>query len=244
MAKKHLLGPFDWFLLIGIVACNIVNSIMTNSFDIIGTISSIAGIICVVLCVNGSIVNYLFGLINVTLSAYICYKSQLWGAAALNGLYYTPMQFIGFFQWRKRLQSGQSTIVVPRKMDSRGRYITAAITVVAIVACSLILVKFGDAQPWQDGASTMLCVVAMILMVRAYMEQWVPWNLSNALFLAMWVALLVKGEPHSGPMVIMWSFYLINSIRGWIEWKKMVDRQEAGEAEAESTGLPQAPSDN
>ena len=98
MAKKHLLGPFDWFLLIGIVACNVVNSIATNSFDIIGTISSIAGIVCVVLCVNGSITNYLFGLINVTLYAYICYKSQLWGAAALNGLYYTPMQFIGFFQ--------------------------------------------------------------------------------------------------------------------------------------------------
>jgi nicotinamide mononucleotide transporter len=90
--------------------------------------------------------------------------------------------------------------------------------------------KFGDAKPWQDGASTMLCVVAMVLMVKAYMEQWVPWNLSNALFLAMWVALFIKGEPHSGPMVIMWAFYLINSIRGWIEWKKMVDKQEAEEA--------------
>ena len=55
MAKKHLLGPFDWFLLIGIVTCNVVNSIMTNSFDIIGTISSIAGILCVVLCVNGTV---------------------------------------------------------------------------------------------------------------------------------------------------------------------------------------------
>ena len=226
MAKKHLLGPFDWFLLIGIVTCNVVNSIMTNSFDVIGTISSIAGILCVVLCVNGSIVNYLFGLINVTLYAYICYKSQLWGAAALNGLYYTPMQFIGFFQWRKRLAGGQSTIVVPRKMETRGRIFTTLICVASIIVCSLILSWTGDAKPWQDGASTMLCVVAMVLMVKAYMEQWVPWNLSNALFLAMWVALLVKGEPHSGPMVIMWSFYLINSIRGWIQWKKMVDRQE------------------
>ena len=127
------------------------------------------------------------------------------------------------------MQSGQSTLVVPRKMGAKGRIWTGVICAVAIVACSLILVKAGDAQPWQDGASTMLCVIAMILMVKAYMEQWVLWNLSNALFLAMWVALLIKGEPHSGPMVIMWCFYFINSIRGQIEWKRMVDRQEATE---------------
>ena len=233
MAKKHLLGPFDWFLLVGIVACNIINSIANNSFDIIGTISSIAGIVCVVLCANGSIVNYLFGLINVTLYAYICYKSQLWGAAVLNGLYYTPMQFIGFFQWRKRMQSGQSTLVVPRKMDTKWRIITGIVCVAAIVVCSLILVKTGDAKPWQDGASTMLCVIAMILMVKAYMEQWVLWNLSNALFLAMWVTLFIKGEPHSGPMVIMWVFYLVNSIRGQIEWNRMVAQQEQTDAVSE-----------
>lgn len=235
MGKKRLLGPFDWFLLVGIVACNVINSVASGSFDVIGTISSIAGIACVVLCANGSIVNYLFGLINVTLYAYICYKSQLWGAAALNGLYYTPMQFIGFFQWRRRMQSGQSTLVVPRKMSVKGRIVTAAVCVVSIVVCSLILSRTGDAKPWQDGASTMLCVIAMLLMVKAYMEQWVLWNLSNALFLAMWVALFLGGEPHSGPMVIMWVFYLINSIRGQIEWKRMAD--EATE-EPESTEGP------
>jgi len=229
MGKKRLLGPFDWFLLVGIVACNVVNSIATNSFDIIGTISSIAGIVCVVLGAHGSIVNYLFGLINVTLYAYICFKSQIWGAAALNGLYYTPMQFIGFFQWRKRMQSGQNTLVIPRTMGTKARIIVSAATAAAIVVCSLVLVKVGDAKPWQDGASTMLCVVAMLLMVKAYMEQWYLWNLSNALFLAMWVALFIKGEPHSGPMVIMWIFYLINSVRGQIEWKKMADRLEATE---------------
>ena len=245
MAKKHLLGPFDWFLLIGIVACNIVNSIMTNSFDIIGTIASVAGIVNVVLCANGSIVNYPFGLIYVTLYAYICYKSQLWGAAALNGLYYTPMQFVGFFQWRKRMQGGNSTLVIPRTMEARGKVLTATISVVAIlIAVGLLyFVKIGNNQPLKDVndlmvviprileiAGIVLCVIAMVLMAKAYLEQWPLWNISNVFFLAMWVAKFVSGEPHSGPMVITWVFFLINSIRGWVEWKKMVDRQEkAGE---------------
>ena len=232
MAKKKTFSPFDWFLLTGIVACNIFYSISAGGFDAVSTISSIAGIICVVLCANGSILNYIFGFINVTLYAYICYKSQLWGAAALNALYYTPMQFIGFFQWRKRIQNGESTLVEPRKLDTRGRIFISCMSIAAIISCSLILSWTGDAKPWQDGASTMLCVIAMILMVKAYVEQWVLWNLSNALFLAMWVTLLINGEPHSGPMVIMWAFYLINSIRGQISWKKMADKAATGQSSA------------
>ena len=249
MAKKHLLGPFDWFLLVGIVACNVINSIMSNSFDILGTVVSIAGIVNVVLCANGSIVNYPFGLIYVTLYAYICFKSQppLLFAAALNGLYYTPMQFVGFFQWRKRMQSGNSTLVIPRTMETKGKIITTVISVVAILfsVCLLYFVKIGNSQPLKDVNDVMLviprileiagialCVIAMVLMAKAYLEQWPLWNISNVFFLAMWVAKFINGEPHSGPMVITWVFFLINSIRGWIEWKKMVDKQEA-EAAAE-----------
>lgn len=221
MKKDKVFGPFDWFLIIGIIASSIVYSIANNEIDIIGTIVSITGIICVVLGAKGYLSNYIFGLINVALYAYISFQSKLWGAAALNGLYYLPMEFIGFFSWRKRLQEGSDNLVAPRFLTNKARIWISLATVALIAVCGWILSKFGDPKPYQDSASAMLCVVAMLLMVKAYSEQWLLWNISNAIYLIMWISLFIKGEPHSGMMVLMWVFYFINSIRGQILWNKM-----------------------
>jgi nicotinamide mononucleotide transporter len=96
---------------------------------------------------------------------------------------------------------------------------------VAIVACSLILVKAGDAQPWQDGASTMLCVIAMILMVKAYMEQWVLWIVVDVVTVIMWAVNFSKGGENIATLA-MWSVYLINAIIMFVRWYKEAKKNE------------------
>ena len=73
MKKKHILGAFDWFLILGVVACNVIYSIATASsgFDVLGFTAAVAGILCVVLAAKGSIWNYAFGIVQVSLYAYI-----------------------------------------------------------------------------------------------------------------------------------------------------------------------------
>ena len=100
--KNKVLNAYDWFLIIGVIASNILYSALSGNVDIVGSIAGISGVLCVVLVAKGSIWNYLFGLINVSMYAYISYKASLYGDAALNALYYLPMQFIGWWQWRKR----------------------------------------------------------------------------------------------------------------------------------------------
>ena len=235
MAKKHLLGPFDWFLLVGIVACNVINSIMTNSFDIIGTISSVAGIVCVVLCANGSIVNYLFGLINVTLYAYICYKSQLWGAAALNGLYYTPMQFIGFFQWRKRDASVHKAVKAQR-MDGR-KWLYVALGYVAVAAVAFGISYFagqhslGSGVPAKlvmDALTTAAYVMAIIMMTFAYMEQWYIWTLVNLSSIVLWAVNLATTpeSTYTVVMLIKYVFYLLNGLNAIRIWLRLSRKEE------------------
>ena len=92
------LAPFDYFLIVGVVACSVIYSSLSGEWDLLGMVAAIAGLVNVVLCAKGSIVNYIFGLVNVSLYAYISFKSQLYGDFALNALYYIPMQFIGFTQ--------------------------------------------------------------------------------------------------------------------------------------------------
>ncbi|MCP1771804.1 nicotinamide riboside transporter PnuC [Neisseria perflava] len=64
--------------------------------SLLATIAAITGILCVVFVGKGKISNYFFGLISVSLYAYISYTYTLYGEMMLNLLVYVPVQFIGF----------------------------------------------------------------------------------------------------------------------------------------------------
>ena len=226
--KERILSPYDWFLIIGVIASNLIYSLLSGNVDIIGSLAGIAGVLCVVLVAKGSIWNYLFGIVNVSLYAYISYKAALYGDAALNALYYVPMQFIGWWQWRKRgaalssdEASDEGVQVKARRFTWRQRVILALGCAAAVVAGGFILRYFGDPQPFKDSTTTVLSIVAQALMALAFMEQWMLWIVTNIVSVVMWCICVSRGEAHAGVMVIMWAFYLLNSINGLRVWKRL-----------------------
>lgn len=229
--KTRILSLYDWFLIVGVVASNIIYSVLSGNVDIVGSVAGIAGVLCVVLVAKGSIWNYLFGIINVSMYAYISYKAELYGDAVLNAFYYVPMQFIGYWQWRKRgaavseaQADGQGVQVKARRFNWSQRALLAAGCVAAVVAVGFILKHFGDPQPFKDSATTVLSIVAQALMALAFMEQWALWIITNVISVVMWCICVARGEAHAAVMVIMWVFYLLNSINGFRVWLKLSSR--------------------
>ena len=222
--KNKLLAPFDWFLTIGIIVVNLIYNVLADEVDMVGSVAGIAGVLCVVLVAKGSIWNYLFGLVNVSLYAYVSFKATAYGDAAMNALYYLPMQFIGYFAWKKRVDDAQ---VRARRLSMKQRILVASGCVVLTVALGMLLQYFGDGQPFKDSTTTVLSIVAQALMAMAFMEQWVLWILTNVISVVMWVIFAVQGAPHAALMVIMWSFYLLNSINGLRVWLKLSRGKEA-----------------
>ena len=261
--KDKVLSLYDWFLILGVVISSTIYTVFsvrsgseTLQGALLGSAAGIAGVFCVVLVAKGSIWNYLFGLVNVSLYAWISYKASLYGDACLNAFYYLPMQFIGWWQWRRRAEisplpslgredraeasvgrdergdavetpvrdeRGRNTVRA-RRMDWTWRIVLALGCAAAVVACGFALRHFGDPQPFKDSATTVLSIVAQALMALAFMEQWALWIITNVLSVIMWSILAFRGEPHSGLMVIMWSFYLLNSINGLGVWLKLSDK--------------------
>lgn len=226
--KERVLSFYDWFLIIGVIASNIIYSALSGNIDLLGSAAGITGVLCVVLVAKGSIWNYLFGLVNVSLYAYISYKAALYGDAALNAFYYLPMQFIGYWQWRKRGAAiseaeadGRGVQVKARRLTWKQRLVMAAGCTAAVVAVGFILRHFGDPQPFKDSTTTVLSIVAQAMMALAFMEQWALWIITNIISVAMWVICVVRGEAHAAVMVIMWVFYLLNSVNGLRVWLKL-----------------------
>lgn len=226
--NNKVLSLYDWFLIAGVVVSNVVYSLLTGTMDVLGSMAAITGVLCVVLVAKGSIWNYLFGLVNVSLYAYISYKASLYGDAALNALYYLPMQFIGWWQWRRRgaamsaAEAGDSGVQVKaRRFTWKQRAILFLGCAVAVVAVGFLLKHVGDPQPFKDSTTTVLSIVAQALMALAFMEQWALWIITNIVSVVMWCVCVSRGEAHAGVMVIMWVFYLLNSINGLRVWMKL-----------------------
>lgn len=226
--KQRILAPYDWFLIVGVIASNIIYSVLSGTLDVVGSIAGIAGVLCVVLVAKGSIWNYLFGIVNVSMYAYISYKAALYGDAALNAFYYVPMQFIGWWQWRKRGAAmsesetdGAGVQVKARRFSWRQRAVLAVGCAAAVIAGGFILRYFGDPQPFKDSTTTVLSIVAQALMALAFMEQWALWIITNVVSVVMWSICVARGEAHAAVMVIMWVFYLLNSLNGFRVWLKL-----------------------
>ena len=226
--KTKVLSLYDWFLIVGVIASNIVYSVLTGNVDLVGSTAAIAGVLCVVLVAKGSIWNYAFGLVNVSMYAYISYKASLYGDAGLNAFYYLPMQFIGWWQWRKRgaamsqAEAGERSVQVKaRRFTWEQRLILFLGCAAAVIAGGYVLKYLGDPQPFKDSATTVLSIVAQALMALAFMEQWALWIITNIISVVMWCICVTRGDAHAGVMVIMWTLYLLNSINGLRVWLRL-----------------------
>lgn len=227
---KNFIKQFsDWtmFEKIWIVTMTIllvVSSIAMHD-TVLGIITTLTGMLCVVMVAKGNIWNYFWGVINVTLYAYICYHANYSGDFILNAFFYLPMQFVGLLMWKKNYDSTED-VVKAKEFDLKKWIITIIVLVVGTVAFAkgmpLVNKMLGmDANPlpYIDSFTTVASIAAMILMVKRYAEQWVLWIVINGLSIIMWLNL------KDSAMVIMFLAYEINSVYGYLNWRKIYNIQ-------------------
>jgi len=190
----------------------------------IGIIASITGIWCVVLVAKGKISNYYFGIVNVIFYAYVAYGWQYYGEVMLNIGYFLPMQFVGLYLWRRNRLKEKKDDVKIKFMTNKQRWIWSTISVVGIIGYGIILQAIGGRSPFIDSTSTVLSVIAMILMAWVYMEQWILWIIVDVASITMWIIVMLEGG-NDIAVLIMWSAFLVNAVYGLLNWIKLYKTQ-------------------
>lgn len=191
-------------------------------------VTCLTGLWCVILAAKGRIFNYYVGIINVVGYSYIAYHYQLWGEVMLNAGYFLPMQFVGLYLWMKNKDEKVKDKVRIEFMSWGGRLEWLGISGLLVCIYGLILSEMGDPVPFLDSASTVLSVIAMILMACRYMEQWVLWIIVDIVSIWMWIIVVMDKGANDIAMLVMWSAYLINAVYGFIAWIKMYNEQNQG----------------
>jgi len=186
----------------------------------------LTGLWCVILVAKGRIFNYYLGVVQVVTYAYICYGYQLYGEFQLNLFYFLPMQFVGLYIWNKNKDKAVKDKVIVKFLTTNQRFRWTAVSIAAVGCYAVYLKSLGDPYPLIDSASTVLSVIAMVLMAWRYMEQWVLWIVVDIVSVWLWILVVMDKGANDVALLVMWSAFLINAVYGFICWIKMYQAQE------------------
>lgn len=184
----------------------------------LGILASLTGVTCVILCGMGKLSNYIFGTVNVVLYAIVAWKAKYYGDVMLNLLYYFPTNLLGFFVWSKHINQ-ENNEVYKKRMTLQQDIVLGIVSVAGVLGYSYILKKLGGNLPIVDSMSTVFSVIAQILMIKRFVEQWIIWIIVDIVSVIMWIAAFFTGG-ESVAVLMMWSVYLANAVIMFVKWSK------------------------
>ncbi|MBS0924122.1 nicotinamide riboside transporter PnuC [Providencia sp. JGM181] len=206
----------------------------------IEAVGTIAGLLCILLASFEKTINYLFGLINVTLFAVIFFQIQLYANLLLQ-VFFFGANIYGWYAW-SRVSNSQEAELKIRWLSLPKALTTLVISVLAIIFLTFnidavfgrlatwaveLLNLFGanltlptidpDAFPFWDSTMTVLSVVAMILMTRKYVENWLLWVVINVISI---VIFFIQGVYAMSLEYLILLGIALNGSRLWIKSAK------------------------
>ena len=207
---------FLWSFLVVGLAVQIV-TYFVNPQSVMSLLCGMLGICSVVLCSQGRILTYIFGFGQILTYTYLCYQESLYGLIGIN-VYYFITQIYGIYIWRKRLQESHNelTDAVPTRTLSYKMLTIIVVVVLAISALTgFLLARYtDDTQPYLDAFTTIPALVAQVLMILAYREQWFFWFFIDILYVILWA--------RAGDYCLLAQhiFWCINCVYGFLRWTK------------------------
>ena len=120
---------------------------------LVAAFGSLMGVLSTVFSANARILTFLFGFFDVTIYGIMCFMSHNYGNGALHLVYFLPMQFIGFWQWRRR-GAGSHDRPRARRLGGTGRMLSSLAFLAGLAVCYFILWKVsGSASPADSSAN-------------------------------------------------------------------------------------------
>lgn len=218
MIKNELSGWKKWEIIWLLFACAVITGLSIYWGDsLMGIISATTGVACVVCTGKGKLSAYLFGLVNCVLYAIISYKAGYYGEVSFNVIS-IPLQFIGFITWSKHMNT-ETHEVKKKHMSNQGRLLLVLVITISTIIYGSILKVIGGNMPLVDSFTTVSSMIAMIISVMMYSEQWILWILINSVSIILWIVNLMNGTDNWATLM-MWLVFWVNSVINLIKWEK------------------------
>jgi nicotinamide mononucleotide transporter len=145
-------------------------------------------------------------------------QSGIYADAAMQ-LYYVLAGVYGLVVWRRKPKSG---VELPIR-HTPIRWIPALVAAYAVlhVALYFLLTEYTDSRvPLLDSMSTALCIVAMWMLSRKLVEQWLVWLVVDMISVGLYI---YKDIHITG---LLYALYCILAIAGYLRWRRIARQSE------------------
>jgi len=207
----------------------------------IEAVGTLFGLLCIWYASKEKIINYLFGLINVTLFAVIFFQIQLYASLLLQ-LFFFGANIYGWYAWSRQTHNPQDVLHIrwlslPKALvwtavgasgialmvvniDRVFAWLTQiAVAIMQSLGISVQIPALQpDAFPFWDSALTVLSIMAMMLMTRKYVENWLLWIVIDVISVAIFAYQCVYA------MVLEYIILTLIALNGSWLWIKTAHR--------------------
>lgn len=173
-------------------------------------VSGLCGVIALVLVSRRSMLQFIFGFVQLGTYFFLSWNERLWGEVGTTVFYIITM-ICALFVWSKNCDG---KVVRSRTLGRKTNILVGCITMLAIIGVWKLLSLTTDSQPFMDSFTTVPAITAQLLMVLRYREQWAYWILIDLSSVVMWT---IAGDYN---MVAQFVFWTMNCLYGWRLWKE------------------------
>lgn len=159
----------------------IVYAIVPDS--VIGMISGVAGVLCLVYGMKGRKISFIFGTIQCIAMTYIAWISHAYGSFAMD-IIYIISQPIGWFMW------GKNEATHSFEANTRQKIFLAAF--IAWIIGWFVLSMLGGQLPYLDSINFIISLIAQLLYILKYKENWSLWIIVNIANTTYWTILTIQ----------------------------------------------------
>jgi len=158
-------------------------------------------------------IGWIFNFCSSILYFWIFFQNKLYGDAGLQ-VFFALMQVLGWLHWKT---PSKEPLIFLRKLGFDGLWNCT----LCLIGCTLllgVLLSLGTDTdvPWTDAFCTSGSVVAQVLQITRYRENWLLWILVNLIYIPLY---LYKSLPATA---LLYAVFLGMAIWGWIHWNRQL----------------------
>lgn len=191
---------------------------------VLQVIGVVLGLLYLYLEYKADIRLWIIGLLMPVVHGILYFRAGLYADFGMQ-MYYVAAGVYGFAVWMSK--GGKQTETQSEKQDSgKGISRTPAklcLPLIGVYALLHVLLYLflshctDSTVPFWDAMTTALSVVAMWMLSRKYVEQWMVWCVVDAVTVALY---FYKGIPLTGCLYVL---YTVLAVLGWRRWKRMAE---------------------
>lgn len=182
---------------------------------IINFISALCGILCIFFTAKANISNFIFAVVNTVVYAIFLYYHKIYGTFALEVLFYMPVNFISWYIWSKHRDEVLTEKTKSKKLTLVQNILVGSAIITGGIIYHIVLVKLGGNVAWLDAFTLSIGIIAVILEMFRYKEQYFWWIITDIIAVAMYIM------HFDAVYLTKKSIYLIMAIIGFINWSKL-----------------------